>query len=279
MPINSNSILYTWENLKYMIIPSFIYKPLYELKSIYKSEVSTLLDMVSCDHSKHAVVFSSKTLKRHSEYFPESKYIFFPKTCNIDKILNEHPISNDSSLNIFASFGTLFNTNINGFKNIIDTFGAMNHNVVLSIRDREEVYNSLVSYNNHTNIDVRLFVNQNEILKNTDVFITHAGFKGVKEAICNLVPMITTPIDHDQPFVSKTIIELGIAHLLNLKLPLKPQLEHALSEITNHWDLYQEKLKSIRDTLTDESMTQNALDKIETVIGESTNNLNHDHEL
>lgn len=276
MPINSNTIMYTWENLKYKVIPSFIYKPLYELKSLYKSEVSTLLDMVSCDHSKHAVLFSSKTLQRHSEYFPESKYIFFPKTCDIDKISSEHLISSNSSLNIFASFGTLFNTNINGFKSIIDTFGAMNHNVILSIGGRKEIYNDLVSYNNHLNIDVRLFVDQNEILRNTDVFITHAGFNGVKEAICNLVPMITTPIDHDQPFVSKTLIELGIAHLLDLKSPLKPQLEYSLSEIKDHWESYQEKLKSIRDTITDESVIQNALDKIETIIGKSEDNFHHE---
>jgi MGT family glycosyltransferase len=279
MAINSNTIWYTWENLKYKIIPSFIYKPLYELKSLYKSDVSTLLDMVSCDHSKHAVLFTSKALQRHSEHFPESKYIFFPKTCDIDTISNEHLISSNSSLNIFASFGTLFNTNINGFKSIIDTFGAMNHNVVLSIGGRKEVYDKLVSYNHHPNVDLRLFVNQNEILKNTDVFVTHAGFNGVKEAICNLVPMITTPIDHDQPFIAKTLIERGVAHLLDLKSPLKPQLEYALSEIKDHWEIYQDKLKSIRDTIIDESITQNALDKIEKIIGESSDHSHHDNEL
>lgn len=268
MPINSDTILYTWENIKYMFIPWFIYKPLNDLKSIYKSDVSNLLNMVSCDHSEHAIVFSSKTLQRHSEYFPESKYIFFPKTCT-DSIIERHTISNKDSLNIFASFGTLFNTNINGFKNIIDTFGIMNHNVTLSIGGRKDVFEALTSYNHNPNIHVKLFVDQNDILRSTDVFVTHAGFNGVKEAICNLVPMLTAPIDHDQPFISKTLIDFKIAHLLNFNLPLKPQFESSLSEITNNWEAYQERLQSIRATLIDENAIQSALNKIDQIMGEA----------
>ncbi len=270
MAINSDTVMNTWENIKYKFIPSWpVYKPLYDLKTIYKSDVSNLLDMVSCDHSKHTVLFSSRTLQRHAEYFPEDRYIFFPKTCNADSILNEHLISNSEKLNIFASFGTLFNTNIDGFKKIIDALGTMNHNVILSIGGRKEVYNNLVNYNQYPNIDMRLFVDQDKVLKNTDVFITHAGFNGVKEAICNLVPMITTPIDHDQPFVSKTLIDLKVAHSLDLDLPLASQLEHALNEIINRWGLYQERLKTIRLTLTNESAIDHALDMVEEIIGES----------
>lgn len=276
MPINSNTIMHTWENIKYMFIPWFIYKPLNDLKSIYKSEVSSLLDMVSCDHSKNAIVFSSKVLQRHSEYFPESKYIFFPKTCNADSILSYHHISNKDSLNIFASFGTLFNTNINGFKNIIDTFGAMNHNVTLSIGGRKDVFDALVSYNHNPQIHVKLFVDQNDILRTTDVFITHAGFNGVKEAICNLVPMITAPIDHDQPFISKTLIDFKVAHLLNFNLPLKNQLESSFSDIINNWESYQERLHVIRDSLIDEGAIQGALDKIDQIIGGSKLNYFND---
>lgn len=56
-------------------------------------------------------------------------------------------------------------------------------------------------------------VPQLEILKRASLFITHAGMNSTNEAIHYGVPMISIPIDIDQPMVAQRVcdqLELGI---------------------------------------------------------------------
>lgn len=66
------------------------------------------------------------------------------------------------------------------------------------------------------NVHLFSYVQQRKILPSCDVFISHAGFSGVREALTAGVPMVTTPLFAEQPENSARLVELGIG------LPLDP---------------------------------------------------------
>ena len=80
MAINSYTIESSGEGTVYVNnIPDFVVAPLQNLKTIYQSDVSSLLDMITGQYSDHVILYTSKALQRHAEHFPETKYIFFPE--------------------------------------------------------------------------------------------------------------------------------------------------------------------------------------------------------
>jgi len=267
MAINSNTIAATKEGSVYVDnMPDYVTQPLLNLKAMYKSDVSSLLDLITGQYSDHVILYTSKALQRHAEHFPETKYLFFPKRYDAQSFPLQNEISDSGGLRVFVSFGTLFNNDVDIFKHIIDAFGALNHNVTISAGAKQEIFNDLDNYNHYPHISVKFFVNQTEVLMESDIFLTHAGFNGVQEAIYHLVPMITSPVAGDQNFISKTLVDKGVAQLLDRNSSLEPQLRTIISDIQNRWDEYQINLKAIRDSLTAQETVDVVLAKIEQVI-------------
>ncbi|WP_018681677.1 glycosyltransferase [Actinokineospora enzanensis] len=52
------------------------------------------------------------------------------------------------------------------------------------------------------------------VLESADLFVTHAGFNGMKEALRCGVPMVAVPLTADQPRIAARCAELGVARLL-----------------------------------------------------------------
>jgi N-glycosyltransferase len=60
------------------------------------------------------------------------------------------------------------------------------------------------------NVEIAGFVPQRALLAACDVFLTHAGFSGVREALTAGVPMVTVPLFADQPANAGRVHELGL---------------------------------------------------------------------
>ena len=67
------------------------------------------------------------------------------------------------------------------------------------------------------NIQVKTFYPQLEMLKHAAVFVTHAGFNSVNEALYFGVPMLALPLVNDQPMVAKRITSLGVGRTADMK--------------------------------------------------------------
>lgn len=60
-------------------------------------------------------------------------------------------------------------------------------------------------------VTVRQWIDQTEVLRRSDVFVTHHGLKSVHEAILHGVPMLSFPFFSDQPALAERCRELGLA--------------------------------------------------------------------
>lgn len=59
-------------------------------------------------------------------------------------------------------------------------------------------------------VELAGFVPQRALLGTCDVFVTHAGFSGVREALAAGVPMVAVPLFADQPANAARLDELGV---------------------------------------------------------------------
>ena len=110
---------------------------------------------------------------------------------------------------IYISLGSL-NTDFVGFyKDCIAAFCDTEYYVCMSIGKKSDISQLGVIPQNFL---VKSFLPQLEILKRADVFITHAGFNSVNEALYFGVPMLALPQVNDQHMVAKRLasMELGM---------------------------------------------------------------------
>ncbi|WP_010250909.1 macrolide family glycosyltransferase [Acetivibrio cellulolyticus] len=107
---------------------------------------------------------------------------------------------------IYISLGTIFNDSIEFYESCFEAFKDMDVKVVMSIGNRIDIgaFKSIPD-----NFIVLPYVPQLEVLKQTDIFITHGGPNSVNEALYNNVPMILVPQYADQFAVAYRVEELG----------------------------------------------------------------------
>lgn len=67
------------------------------------------------------------------------------------------------------------------------------------------------------NFLVKSFLPQLEILKRADVFVTHAGFNSVNEALYFGVPMLALPQVNDQHMVAKRLVSMQLGMTESIK--------------------------------------------------------------
>lgn len=73
------------------------------------------------------------------------------------------------------------------------------------------------------NVHVVPYVQQNLLLGACDVFVTHAGFSGVREALSAGVPMVAVPLFSDQPENASRLEDLGLGIRIDAK-GLRPDI-------------------------------------------------------
>jgi glycosyltransferase, MGT family len=108
---------------------------------------------------------------------------------------------------IYISLGSINTDFIEFYEMCIDTFKNTNYFVVMSVGKKcnIEQFGEIP-----LNIYVGNFLPQLDILKQTDVFITHAGFNSVLEALNYGIPLYAFPMVNDQHKVAKRIIDMKL---------------------------------------------------------------------
>nr|WP_228047329.1 glycosyltransferase [Saccharopolyspora sp. HNM0983] len=81
------------------------------------------------------------------------------------------------------------------------------------------------------NVHLTSFAPQQQLLGLCEVFLTHAGFSGVREALGNGVPMVALPMFAEQPANATRIAELGAGRRLDVEDVTHRSLHQAVSAV------------------------------------------------
>ncbi|QPJ84926.1 hypothetical protein HH195_02940 [Sarcina sp. JB2] len=95
------------------------------------------------------------------------------------------------------------------------------------------------------NFYVYNFVPQIEVLKRTDLFITHGGMNSTSEAMYFGVPLIVVPQVANQPIVEKRIEDLELGRVINKNNISSNIIRNYANEILNN-DRYKDNMMKMR---------------------------------
>lgn len=98
---------------------------------------------------------------------------------------------------IYISLGTVFNKQPDLFVRIIEGINLPDTEILVAAGAS---YHKLLKYNFNDNVHLEKYVPQLNVLKYTDVFITHGGKNSINEALKFGVPMIVFPAGGEQEY-------------------------------------------------------------------------------
>jgi MGT family glycosyltransferase len=178
------------------------------------------------------LVYTSRLFQPQSDSLDE-RFRFVGPSITDRKETIDFPIHNTSEQKlIYISLGTINNHQTAFYQKCFEAFSETNYQVILSVGNKTDI-SSLGTVPD--NFIVRNYIPQLEILKKTDVFISHGGLNSISEALYYGVPVIVIPIANDQPAVAKRVSELGAGLELRLEEITPTLLRDSTSTIiSNH---------------------------------------------
>lgn len=152
------------------------------------------------------IVYTSKYFQPYGESFDESYKFIGSSITDRKEDMGFSLETNDNKKVIYISLGTLFNNSIEFYENCFKAFDDIDAKIIMSIGKNIDIntFKFIPS-----NFIVRNYVPQLEVLKHTDVFITHGGMNSTNEGLYYNIPLILIPQSGDQPFVANRVAQLG----------------------------------------------------------------------
>ncbi len=157
---------------------------------------------------------------------------------------------------IYISLGTVLNRNPKFFQACMAAFEDSSRTVVMAIGNRLDI-KALGPI--PPNFVVHNTVPPIEILKRSDLFITHAGMNSVHEALYLNVPMLLAPQQSEQAITAARVVELGTGLLVGEMTPesLRMKAETVLNDPT-----YRQRATRLGESLRTAGGPQRAADLI-----------------
>ncbi|MDT0457402.1 glycosyltransferase [Streptomyces sp. DSM 41527] len=81
------------------------------------------------------------------------------------------------------------------------------------------------------NVHLTSFVQQELLLRSSDLFLTHAGFNGTREALAAGVPMVAVPLFAEQSHNASRLEQLGVGTRMNVQDVTRDALAAALRNV------------------------------------------------
>jgi len=214
------------------------------------------------------IIYTSAELQPYSASFPANfRFVgasIEEKPPDSDFAQSDFPLPDAPRRCIYISLGTLFNNNLPFYKMCVEALSGVDAHVVMSIGKKISVQDlgALPS-----NISAYSFVPQLEVLRKSDVFITHGGMNSVHEALWFGVPTVIVPQAADQKFVSKRLDALGAGIRIAKDEVNADRLRNAVEKILAA-SSYKEVSAKLGDTLRRAGGAQKAADEIQDFIAD-----------
>lgn len=185
------------------------------------------------------LVCTLKEFQPEAESFPADSFFFIgPSVCDRGEsflIPGTGPV-------IYISLGTIVKGALPFFQTCIEAFRKEKVRVVMSVGKSFDIH-TLGEVPDH--FTVWNFLPQTAVLKQADVFITHAGMNSVSEAMAFGVPMVAVPHMTDQPLNAQRITELGLGLQISPEAVTPEALNQAVRELLTN-PVYRENARAFR---------------------------------
>ncbi|EHJ00640.1 glycosyltransferase, MGT family [Clostridium sp. DL-VIII] len=203
------------------------------------------------------LVYTSRYFQPYGDNFDESYKFIGPSIINRNEDINID-LKNDNQKIVYISLGTIFNNSIDFYENCFKAFSNMDVKVIMSVGKNTDI-TSLSDI--PSNFIVRNYVPQLEILKHSDVFITHGGMNSTNEGLYYDIPLILIPQSVDQPFVANRVAELGAGIVLD-KNEITPEiLNDSVTKVLSNMD-FKINSKKIGESLREGGGYKKGVDEI-----------------
>ena len=215
------------------------------LERRYALPPASLLDWVAGPQPLN-LVYTSRAVQPVSESF-DASYRFVGPTI-IDRPPLPFPLESlkgEGPPVVYIALGTLYNNNLTLYQACLGALGGGPYRVVLSVGPSTDM--TLLG-TIPSNVIVRPAVPQLEVLRRTDIFISHGGMKSVNEALYYGVPMVVVPQGVDQPVLAERVAQLGAGLTLNPGEVSADSLRRRVSQVLNE-PLYRQKSRALGATL------------------------------
>ncbi|AHV98278.1 macrolide family glycosyltransferase [Paenibacillus sabinae] len=227
-----------------------------QLKDVYKVEMPDNPMSLFFNKGDINIAYTSKYFVSHPEYYDDSFKFIGPPIYDRQENLDFPFEQLKGKKVIYISLGTVFNRDIKLYELFLKTFADTDAVVVMT------AYNvDLSEFAIPDHFIVRNFVPQSEILKVTDVAITHAGMNSTSDLLYNEVPFVALPIGADQPYMAGRSAELGAAISLD-KDTITPELLRDSVEKVLDDPSYAENIKKISDSFKQAGGYKKAVEEI-----------------
>jgi len=207
-----------------------------------------------------SIVLIPRALQPNADRVDESVYRFVG-ACQGDRVAEgEWTRPADAEKVVLVSLGSSFTKQPDFYRECVAAFGELpGWHLVLQIGrhvDPAEL-GDLPS-----NVEVRSWVPQLAILKQADLFVTHAGAGGSQEGLATATPMIAVPQAVDQFGNADVLQSLGVARHLPMEKATAEALRTAALALVDDPEVAR-RLKGVQAEMAEEGGTRRAADVIE----------------
>lgn len=227
------------------------------LKEIYNVKMPDKLINLLFNKGDINIAYTSRYFVSHMEYYDDSFKFIGPPVYDRKENLDFPFEKLEGKKVIYISLGTVFNNfNSKLYDVFFKSFSNTDDVIVMA------AYNvDLSQFHIPSNFIIRNYVPQSEILKYTDIAITHAGMNSISDLIYNNVPFVSIPIGADQPYMAGRASELGATISLD-KYKLTPEiLEDSVKKVLTD-PSYLENIKNISSSFREAGGYKKAVEEI-----------------
>lgn len=208
--------------------------------------------------SEMHVVFTSRLFQPESELYDEN-YLFVGPSITDRQDHFDFPLQElHNKQVVYMALGTIVNKRIDLYQMCIEALKDLDLTVVLSIGNYLSPDDIGYIPNNFI---VRNYVPQLEVLKHSDVFITHCGMNSTTEGLYFGNPLVMLPLVNDQPVVAEQVEKLGAGLLLDPKNLDADALRESVQETLQN-PIYKENSMKISRSFQESGGYKRAADEL-----------------
>ncbi|HEY4386202.1 MAG TPA: macrolide family glycosyltransferase [Ktedonobacteraceae bacterium] len=176
------------------------------------------------------LTFLPRVFQPHAELFDERFLFVGPSIATRNDAQKLHLVPTEKPL-LFISLGTVFNNRAAFFRQCFQAFSQQPLQVILACGSNVDL-DSLGEI--PANFQVRPYVPQLDVLRQTTVFITHGGMNSTMEALYYGVPLVVIPQMVEQAMTAQRVSELQLGLMLKPEQVTVEALQAAVQEILHN---------------------------------------------
>ena len=198
----------------------------------YPLKTDNWLDEIIYNPPKLNLIYTLKEYQPYIEEYNEDNYKFIgPSIYERNETFN----FNKTRPILYVSLGTIVKDK-KFYQTIINAFKDEDIDIIISTKEKIK--------NVPSNIHIYERVPQIEVLKISDIFITHGGMNSISEAMVYQIPMIVIPFNSDQPVNARCVekLKIGIQLDINNIHEIKDKVNYLINnkEIKENYSKVQE---------------------------------------